>query len=375
MCRGAPQGPPAPGPLTQLLSAGLASAGSAERGASELRGHVEGLDLAPEAARLLSEGWEPGSLLLDYLEGQRCTDVEVGPLLPEREPSQGLPSQGCRVRNVHYRMAVPPNPFCPKTSRFTVTFRVFMEEGSLVIDTTTVTHDVPFGEAFCVQDRAVLSQGDRGVSVTKVYCAVFMKSTMFRSQILGGVRLEQEGRFGIFMAALHGLARRQRAQRGAAAAVSRLSLGDGAAVAAAPWVAVAPPPDARDFSPVREYRQRRYQRPPAAEAKEASSISVGAEELLGNHKASLAVLCMALLVSLLAGSAGGALESVAMSAASAASWWVQAWGFPLSGICLCLYPFGLLLWMIQDGSRTCVGAKASVLGSKFKAKATGLETE
>ncbi|CAK0901412.1 unnamed protein product, partial [Prorocentrum cordatum] len=53
------------------------------------------------------------------------------------------------------------------TSRFSVAFRVFVEGSSLVIDTTTVTHDVPFGETFCVQDRARLVPSVGGVAVEK----------------------------------------------------------------------------------------------------------------------------------------------------------------------------------------------------------------
>lgn len=181
-----------------------------------LRGRVEGLELGAEISDLLSDTWKTGSLLLDYIDGQGCTDVETGPLMPAEDGGSGT----CRVRTVTYSMALPPHPFSPRTSRFSVAFRVLAEGDSLVIDTTTVTHDVPFGETFCVQDRARLVPCGGGVEVEKAFGAVFIKSTVFRSKIVAQVRVEQEKRFSIFMRTLEAHALRHQ-RRGAAPVASQ----------------------------------------------------------------------------------------------------------------------------------------------------------
>merc|ERR1740121_3610457 len=62
-----------------------------------------------------------------------------------------------QVRELRMQVPVPPSPMCPKTTRMTTAICLISAEvsgrPSLTMLTSKVSHDVPFGERFCVQEK------------------------------------------------------------------------------------------------------------------------------------------------------------------------------------------------------------------------------
>merc|ERR1712203_1147950 len=76
-------------------------------------------------------------------------------------------------------MPVPPTPMCPKTTKVTLTWRVCVEDSTITMESSSISHDVPFGPNFLVQERTELAPIDSGISCVKTCRIDFLKSCGF----------------------------------------------------------------------------------------------------------------------------------------------------------------------------------------------------
>lgn len=150
--------------------------------------HIPRLEVRPLVDELTAETWDNESLLLELATLQGSTEIKVAPWI-DCEQDTGI--QG-RVREVTMRILVPPAPFCPRTSRMTLTCSILSsssaDEPSLIVDKSFVNHDVPYGDYFVVQERMTIVPAvtGAGIDVTISLRCVFLKSTMMQSKIEKG---------------------------------------------------------------------------------------------------------------------------------------------------------------------------------------------
>merc|ERR1712190_266267 len=90
---------------------------------------------------------------------------------------------------------IPPAPMCPKTTKCTITYRLCVKSlkssPSITLEESCISHDVPFGNNFLVQNRLELKGDASTVSVVRS-CRVdflkscgFLKSTIEKNTISG----------------------------------------------------------------------------------------------------------------------------------------------------------------------------------------------
>lgn len=81
------------------------------------------------------------------------------------------------------------------STRMTIIFRLCLcpnyqglGSSAVIIETSSVSHDVPYGDHFTVQERMVLLQQSGGITVSKAFSADFAKRTIFQSTIQSQVK-------------------------------------------------------------------------------------------------------------------------------------------------------------------------------------------
>ncbi|CAE8692874.1 unnamed protein product, partial [Polarella glacialis] len=165
---------------------------------------VTGVQFEPLVQDFLAESWNEDTFMLGLYLREGATEVSTLPWLDVGDgPSPSCSSSVC-VRQVTIRLRVPPSPMCPSTTRSTVTFRVSAtSEGNvfnkLVIESSCVSHDIPFGESFYVQERYELlplsTPGD-GVQVKKSFRLKFLKGAGFMGSIIQKAASAEQAKSG-----------------------------------------------------------------------------------------------------------------------------------------------------------------------------------
>jgi len=163
---------------------------------------IQGLDFSALVAELLAETWDDDQVLVAYFLKQGATELSPGPwtgqgLDPLDSDSQAGSAADSydselvfgpvvRVRELDMRMPVPPGPMCPKTTRMTMTYMFSLElagqDGCIMrVESSAVSHDVPFGSNFLVQERTNFQTLADGIGVHMVkHCrVVFVRSCGF----------------------------------------------------------------------------------------------------------------------------------------------------------------------------------------------------
>lgn len=138
------------------------------------------LNLEPLAEELLSVKWQEGSLLSDFLLARGVTELEHSSV----QGKVGSDSRLVKVWKITMRMSVPPAPLCPKSTRVTTMYHVSVmpaatrKYGSVVIESSSISHDVPFGSKFLVQDRIDLlpAEDGWGIRLSQSGRIVFLQS-------------------------------------------------------------------------------------------------------------------------------------------------------------------------------------------------------
>lgn len=142
---------------------------------------VPRLQLAALAERLMADDWGPGVLILDKAAAQGATEVAVTPWIDDGTGgSEGdTPGLVIKIREVTMRLPCPPAPMCPRSTRVTTTYRITVSPTSVTtIESSAISHDVPFGDKFLVQERVELHPlpDGRGANAMLSGRVVFLKS-------------------------------------------------------------------------------------------------------------------------------------------------------------------------------------------------------
>jgi len=135
--------------------------------------HIPKLPLGPVARELLADDWKDGSLFCELFSMLGATEVKISPWQEQGGDAEDLPKDCiARTRSVSMRVPLPVVPFCPRSTRQTVLYRVAVQpsadrrsEASVYIDSTGLSHDVPFGDRFVVQERILLRPSADGCGV------------------------------------------------------------------------------------------------------------------------------------------------------------------------------------------------------------------
>ncbi|CAK0845163.1 unnamed protein product [Prorocentrum cordatum] len=150
--------------------------------------------LGPEAEALLADEWR-ASLVEELMEAAGCSELEVGPWLPDAEPAEdGAGGPRRRSREVHARVQCPPSAFSPTSTRLSPlrsSVRVcvsVVREGvddvrSIRFSSCWQLHDVPYGGCFRVHDAHTLEPAEGGVRFAKTVRVAFLEPTALRSMI------------------------------------------------------------------------------------------------------------------------------------------------------------------------------------------------
>jgi len=105
------------------------------------------IDLADLGAALQVEDWQAsGGLMTLYFERAGAKDMEVGPWADGHVAAQIRGS----IRSIEMRVPVPPAPMCPAETRCTTTWHVVVEAEKVVLESVTMSLDVPYGTCFNV---------------------------------------------------------------------------------------------------------------------------------------------------------------------------------------------------------------------------------
>lgn len=190
---------------------------TSEEGAFQkiLEAHIPEVQLDSIIEELLSEEWPPDGLLCEYLSALGSTEIVVLPSVGGSDLSAKV-----TLREMTFVMPVPPKPMCPRSTKVTMSVRISVAAAAagrraLSVETSSVSHDVPFGSNFVVQECVDLVPDDRGegLSLTKSCRLVFHKSCGFlKSRIHAATMSAQATAADCFLAVL-----RQRASDGASA--------------------------------------------------------------------------------------------------------------------------------------------------------------
>ena len=111
------------------------------------------LDLGVVPLAKLAECFEANALFEEdclmckkFLETQ-AQEVDLGDWVEDEGIAQTVKG---KVRTLSLRVALPPAPSCPETTRVKVTCHVYATESRIMLETTSMSLDVPYGETFTI---------------------------------------------------------------------------------------------------------------------------------------------------------------------------------------------------------------------------------
>jgi len=165
-----------------------------------LEGRVRHSTLAKLGPSLAATEWDVDSFFVRYLGKLGCFDVTALPWI-EGDVTLGeevvaSESSNVQVRELTMQTVLPPAPMFPKTSRVTAVCCLTtsaLSDGtikSLTLVSSKISHDVPFGERFAVQEKLelALSDGMPGVDVRISSRVIFMQAChIMRPGIYAGI--------------------------------------------------------------------------------------------------------------------------------------------------------------------------------------------
>lgn len=104
--------------------------------------------LAKLAECFEANAWfEEGCLMYKKFMEAQAQEVDLGDWVEDEGIAQKLKG---KVRTLSLRVALPPAPLCPETTRMKVTYHVYATESRIILETTTMSLDVPYGETFTI---------------------------------------------------------------------------------------------------------------------------------------------------------------------------------------------------------------------------------
>ena len=106
------------------------------------------IPLAKPAEFFEANAWfEEGCLMYKKFMQAQAREVDLGDWVKDEGIAQKLKA---KVRTLSLQVALPPAPLCPETTRTKVTCHVCATESRIILETTYMSLDVPFGETFTI---------------------------------------------------------------------------------------------------------------------------------------------------------------------------------------------------------------------------------
>mmetsp|Transcript_23166 Transcript_23166/g.65382 ORF Transcript_23166/g.65382 Transcript_23166/m.65382 type:complete len:671 (+) Transcript_23166:86-2098(+) len=144
------------------------------------------IPLALLADNLLSDDWtSEGGVMAKYFKETGAWDMEIGPW------AKGGPAGKVKgkIRSIDMRVPVPPAPMCPKETRCTSTYHVVADERRIVLESVTMSLDVPYGDSFNVisADTFTINEETGQTRMVRTCGLDWVKSTWMRGMIEANV--------------------------------------------------------------------------------------------------------------------------------------------------------------------------------------------
>ncbi|CAE7231715.1 unnamed protein product [Symbiodinium necroappetens] len=145
---------------------------------------------------LLADDWAAGCLIWDYWDRHGVRDFKTEPWHWDTPPKPGARTTS-GSRKAAMIMPVPPQPMCPKETRVSVSYGLGVshdDQGRDIVrlKSSAVSHDVPYGDHFSVEENIEMVREGDGVLVTKSFSADFVKRTFLRSMIESSIKNSQK---------------------------------------------------------------------------------------------------------------------------------------------------------------------------------------
>jgi len=158
--------------------------------------HVKALSLQQVEDALLADDWAAGCLIWDYWDRHGVRDFKTEPWHWDTPPKPGARTTS-GSRKAAMIMPVPPQPMCPKETRVSVSYGLGLshdDQGRDIVrlKSSAVSHDVPYGDHFSVEENIEMVREGDGVLVTKSFSADFVKRTFLRSMIESSIKNSQK---------------------------------------------------------------------------------------------------------------------------------------------------------------------------------------
>jgi len=144
------------------------------------------LPLATLGAWLEADDWlVPGSFMAEYFSDQEQKDIEVDQWA-DNNKVEG------KLRSVRMRAPVPPQPMCPKETRANQTWHVTVEADRVLVETSTMSLDVPYGTSFMVVicHTFTINPETQTTAMVSTYALDWVQSTWLKSTIEASVPKE-----------------------------------------------------------------------------------------------------------------------------------------------------------------------------------------
>ena len=132
----------------------------------------------------------------DYWDRHGVRDFKTEPWHWDTPPKPGARTTS-GSRKAAMIMPVPPQPMCPKETRVSVSYGLGLshdDQGRDIVrlKSSAVSHDVPYGDHFSVEENIEMVREGDGVLVTKSFSADFVKRTFLRSMIESSIKNSQK---------------------------------------------------------------------------------------------------------------------------------------------------------------------------------------
>lgn len=159
------------------------------KGASQIYDAVVGSFSLEELAETLeSEDWQaPGSLMSMYWKEMGSTNLEIGGWTDGA--TFATPVQG-KVRSIEMKTLVPPAPMCPKETRAQSTWHVVVLEDRVVLESVTMSLDVPCGTNFYVIVCDTFTCVEGKVNMVRTCGVEWVQQTWLKTMVEQNVPIE-----------------------------------------------------------------------------------------------------------------------------------------------------------------------------------------
>jgi len=140
------------------------------------------ISLEALASAFLADDWLDGGLMTTKFASQAGHDIEVGPWASGIGAAAQVRG---KLRTLAMRLPPPPAPMCPKETRISATYHVLSEPGEVILESSTMSLDVPYGMYFNVMvcDTFTINENTGHLQMARSFALQWLKSSWMQSVI------------------------------------------------------------------------------------------------------------------------------------------------------------------------------------------------